>query len=237
MDKSSKIDMMEALLYAAAPYAGRQELDDYENADSNIQLSDKARKRILRRLHREKKFRERHETYRPVWEGTKRVAILVLVMLSLSFISVMSVDTIREEVWKIFLEWDEEWIHVWYENTEGTETPNDVISEYREPKNIGDEYEKYVGLKTWYIYTIEYESNDHIISYRQELLKYGDSYTSNEDTEVTKIKINGQQGIMFKYTSHQTTMIGVYWNDDKYAYRISANLSADEVIKIAESVN
>lgn len=110
MERISNENMLDALLYAAAPYAGRNELEEYYSADPSLTLSDRAKKRILKRLRREKNYRERHETYNPVLEYAKRAVSVILIILSIGFVSALSIDAVRETMWEVILKWYDEYI-------------------------------------------------------------------------------------------------------------------------------
>ena len=237
MNKKAEIDMIDVLLYASAPYTGKNEIEAYNAADPEIRLSAKARKRIQKRLRLEREYKEQHERYSPVWEISKRIAIVVLVVLSLSFVSVMSVEAVRVALWEAILEWREESIHIWYESTVGEPEVLTEILEYKEPRGIGEEYVRYEGNKTKYTYAIEYESEDYVLSYSQGLVTNKGIYVSNEETVVEEIKVNNQQGIITEYEVYGHIMKRIIWTDGKYLFYLSGNVSSDYLLRLAESVS
>ena len=241
MNNKTEIDMIDVLLYASAPYTGKNEIEAYNVADPEIRLSEKAKKRIQNRLRREREYKEQHERYSPVWEISKRVAVIILVVLSVSFVSVMSVEAVRVALWEAILEWGEESIHIWYESTDGEPEVLTEILEYKEPRGIGDEYVRYEGYKNDYRYCVEYEKNDCIITYHQELLKDNSMYLSNEDTSVQEIQIQSHLGIMSEFFAGNTKITTITWTDDEYIYILIFNTLTDgipfeDMIEIAESV-
>ncbi len=137
VDNSSKIDAMDLLLYSAMPYVQLKEVDDYSSANSSVELSQKEKNKIYRRINRERTYRENHITYRPTFEMMKRIAAAVLIVVSLSFAAVMSVEAVRTALWNAITEWYENSIFVKYENTGEIAAP-DRILEYKEPI-LGDE--------------------------------------------------------------------------------------------------
>ena len=237
MNKKAEIDMIDVLLYASAPYTGKNEIAAYNAADPEIRLSAKARKRIQKRLRLEREYKEQHERYSPVWEISKRIAIVVLVVLSLSFVSVMSVEAVRVALWEAILEWGEESIHIWYESTVEEPEVLTEIFEYKEPRGIGEEYVRYDGNKTKYNYTIEYESENCSISYSQDLLMNKGLYSSNENTVAENIMVHQYQGVMLEYEVYGVKMIQLVWSDNKYIFSLSGNVSSDYLISLAESVS
>lgn len=238
MDKTPKLDMMDILLYAVAPYACTQELDEYNNADPSLKLSEKAKKRIIKRLKNEQEYQEKHEKYSPVWEYTKRVAVIVLLALSLSFVSAMSIEAVRTALWEVIMEWGEERIFYWYQRDEDEPAVLTQILEYKEPRAIGEEYTRYEGLKNEHIYTIEYEKDDGTISYSQSLLNNNGAYLSNENTAAEDIMIGNYGGKILTTYLHEKEFYTIIWSDDTYIYRISGagNIASEKLIDIAESV-
>lgn len=142
MNRISKIDEMDLLLYSAMPYVEHKEIEVYDKAaDVPVTLSEKDKKRILKRIKRVGEYRERHEVYRPAMEMFKRVAVAVLVVMSLCFAGAMSIEAVRITLWETIVEWYENSIYFAYVNGDDSVVP-DRILEYREPV-LGNEYERY----------------------------------------------------------------------------------------------
>ena len=59
---------------------------------------------------------------------------------------------------------------------------------------------------------------------------------SNHDTEMTDIIVNGYPGTMTVFVTEGITNTIIIWHDNEYAYRVSSDLSYDELLKVAESV-
>ena len=234
MNRTSKIDEMDLLLYSAMPYVEHKEVAVYEKAANvPVTLSEKDKKRILKRIKRAGEYRERHEVYRPGLEMFKRVAVIALVVMSLCFTGVMSVEAVRVTLWETIVEWYENSIFFSYVNGDESVVP-DKILEYREPV-LGDEYERY-EFKNEFSYVIEYESDEFLVTYSQSLLGDFSVMLSNHDTEMMNITVNGYPGTMTVFVTEGITNTIIIWHDNEYAYRISGNLSYDELLKVAESV-
>ena len=235
MNKTSKIDEMDLLLYSAMPYVEHKEVGVYDKAaDIPVTLSEKDKKRILKRIKRAGEYRERHEVYRPGLEMFKRVAVIALVVMSLCFTGVMSVEAVRVTLWETIVEWYENSIFFAYVNGDESVVP-DRILEYREPV-LGDEYERYEIGRNEFSYVIEYESDQFLITYNQNLLSDYSIVLSNHDTRMTDITVNGYSGAMTVFETEGVTQITIIWHDNEYAYRMSGNLGYDELLKVAESV-
>ena len=235
MNRTSKTDEMDLLLYSAMPYVEHKEVGVYDKAaDIPVTLSEKDKKRILKRIKRAGEYRERHEVYRPGLEMFKRVAVIALVVMSLCFTGVMSVEAVRVTLWETIVEWYENSIFFAYVNGDESVVP-DRILEYREPV-LAEEYERYEIGKNEFSYVIEYESDQFLVTYSQSLLKEYSVMLSNHDTEMMDIIVNGYPGTMTVFGTDGITSTTIMWHDNEYTYRISSNLSYDELLKVAESV-
>ena len=143
MNRTSKIDEMDRLLYSAMSYVEHKEIEEYEKAvDIPVILSEKDKKRILRRIKRAGGYREKHKVYHPVWKILKRVAVVVLVILSLGFAGAVSIEAVRATIWETIVEWYEEKIHFAYVNVGDAAVPKRIL-EYKEPA-LGDEYKRWM---------------------------------------------------------------------------------------------
>ena len=100
-----KYDNMDLLLYAGASYAGEKEAAWFNDVDPNITLSEKADKRIYRKLKRRIAYDEKRENYSPILENLKRVAVVVLAILSISFAGALSIEAVRVDIYNAIIEW------------------------------------------------------------------------------------------------------------------------------------
>ena len=101
---------------------------------------------------------------------------------------------------------------------------------------LGDEYERY-EFKNEVSYVVEYESDHSLVTYVQSLLEDFSIMLSNHDTEMTDITVNGYPGTMTVFTTEGVTQTTIIWHDNEYVYRMSSNLSYEELLKIAESIH
>lgn len=235
MNRISKIDEMDLLLYSAMPYVENKEIEVYDKAaDIPVTLSEKDKKHILKRIKRAGNYRERHEVYHPVRETLKRVAVVALVIMSLCFTGTMSIKAVRVAIWETIVEWYENSIFFTYVNGDESVVP-DRILEYREPV-LGEEYERYEGIRNDYSYVLEYESDEFLVTYSQGLLGDYSVMLSNHDTEMIDITVNGYPSTMTVFETEGITNTTIIWHDNEYAYVISSNLDYEILSGIAESI-
>ncbi|MBQ8397850.1 MAG: DUF4367 domain-containing protein [Clostridia bacterium] len=227
MDKTPQIDMFDAMLYAAAPHAGRRELEEYHAADPAMQLSARAKRRIVKRA-------KRGPT--PILLYAKRVAMIALIVMSIGFAAMLSIEAVREAIVNAIVEWYEESIAVSFMREEEVVAPTEIL-EYREPRGLGEEFVRYEVRKSQSSMSIDYESDTVLIIYRQGLLESFDAYISNEESVMKDIQVNGYPGLITLTATEVGQQRTIVWHDNEYSYVITGNMSADELLKLAESVN
>lgn len=242
-------DDLDLCLYAAAPYAGSHEMEEFEEARHSViseqstvskqsAVTKRREKRIFRKIQRSIRYAEKHAHYHPVWEMAKRVSVIVLLILSVSFLGALQVEAVRQEIYHAVveafgIEWFDEKLGIQFVSV--TEDVPTQILDYKEPV-MDTTYTQNVIRKDGTGFLVEYESADSLIAYTQKLLTDYASLLSNRDTQVEDIQVQDLSGIKVTYTIEETTMTNIIWKDEKYAYSISGNLTYAELLVIAESV-
>lgn len=234
MSKTADFDVMDALLYAAAPYAGQNELNEYMEAEVP-ELDVKAQKRIYKKLNKEFKYYSNHNKYSPIAEAFKRVAIIILIVMSVGFTCILSIEAAREAIWQAIVEWAEHFIYFKYTNETETEFLTE-IKEYKEPA-VDDTFERHEIYKDNRTYSVEYKKNNLLISYTQRLLKKTNSYLTNSDTELTEIFVEQHKAYKSEHISNGESYISIKWHDGIYFYSISGNITYEKLLELAESID
>ena len=227
MNKKPYVDMLDALLYAAAPYAGQNELAEYFSVEPPMQLSERIKRRIIRRAKRGTVT---------VMQYAKRVAVIALIVISIGFAGVLSIDAVRAALWNAIVEWYEEYIAVAFVQEETVSAPTEIL-EYREPRGLGEEFVRYEVGRNESSLIVEYESDVVLISYRQAVFDQFEIFLSNHESEIfNEIKVNGYPGMITSATTNIEQQLTILWHDDEYTYFIIGNITVDELLKVAESV-
>ena len=232
MSWSQNPDDMDILLYAAASYAGKNELDEFERADES-ELSPKAEKRIFRKIQRRIDYHEKREEFHPVLETLKRVAVIVLAVMSISFVSALSIEAVRSDIYNAVIQWFDKKLGISFDDIP-TDAP-DRILDYKEPI-LPEGYERFELGKDEFGFSVEYENGDSLITYWQRPLSGYGSFLSNEWTDVEDVNVIGYDGIKTVFESHGVTITTIIWKDNEYAYMLSSDLSYEELLRIAESI-
>lgn len=232
MSWSQNPDDMDILLYAAASYAGKNELDEFERADES-ELSPKAEKRIFRKIQRRIDYHEKREEFHPVLETLKRVAVIMLAVMSISFVSALSIEAVRSDIYNAVIQWFDKKLGISFDDIP-TDAP-DRILDYKEPI-LPEGYERFELGKDEFGFSVEYENGDSLITYWQRPLSGYGSFLSNERTDVEDVNVIGYDGIKTVFESHGVTITTIIWKDNEYAYMLSSDLSYEELLRIAESI-
>lgn len=225
----------EAMLYAAVPYAGKKELEEYYAADPAVVLPEKARKRIHIRIRRERRYREAHDIYRPVVVNVQRILLVLVTVLAAAMVVFLPSEKVREAMWDTMLEWGEESILVSFVGGDMADVPAEIL-EYREPRGIGAEFERTVIKKTNRKYLVKYVHDDITISYEQKKLMKNDIYISNEETTGTVIKIGEYEGLLNEFYLQDEKYMSISYTDNEYMYILHSNTTLNELVSIAESI-
>ena len=226
------------LLYAAAELMGRQELDLYNSAPDDL----KASKKFIRRMRRLVKRARRSEAlaeWRGVINAAKRVVAIVLVICTVTLGCILSIEAVREIIYKYVLEWGERRIDVIpVGKPDGVECPP---MEYKEPRGLPEGFERCELNKSRSIYVIEYEmvteQSSGFIAYSQRPVEANSVIgISNNDTTVSNVRVGKYDALCFTVEGGPTTMYTLVWNDGIYEYILEGNVPLDELIKYAESI-
>lgn len=230
---------LDILLYAAAESMGQPELELYNGASDDFSVSNRFVRRMRRFINRVQRG-ERLEEWRGVINAAKRVVAVVLVICTVTLGGILSIEAVREVIYKYALEWRERRIVV---ATVGVPEEAELheIETYREPRGIPKDFERYEGSKTKYIYSLEYEkiteSAAILINYRQFVTDVGNKISvSNNGTAVSEVRIGKYDALCFAIEGGPVRVYTLVWNDGVYEYTIDGNVPLDELIKYAESI-
>lgn len=195
-------------------------------ADSSYEFSPDFERRM------DKLIRQRRKPYyRFINTSGKRVAVILLAFLTISFTTVMSVEALRTP----FLDFI---TSIFSDHSEVR--ANDDSGDY--PETIENYYEITSGLSDYIIErdtikdnerVIYYRRNEQLIYYHQITIKNYLKYYNTENTEIENIDINGHEAIGYIDNQNYYTLI---WNNGEYVIQISSNIGKDALIEIAKSV-
>lgn len=216
-------------LYKYVPVVDAAIIRELENrSDVNYEFSNKF-KRKMKRLIR----KEAHPWLGTFYGISKRVAIFLLCILSVTLAVVMSVEAYRNK----FFETIKTFLGDAYElRYESDEDPNQ-IEEYKEPAYIPQGYQEIERIQNANTLGIVYENDvGNLIVWEQDLIVDGGALVidSEYDSEVAEI-VNGMNVTMYIYNEGYVV---AYFEESYYAYYLSAGyLSVEEIKRMIESMS
>ena len=187
-----------------------------------------------------------------------RVAIALLLLMSIGFLTVMAVPELREAVFEVVIEWHDDYIAIHFEPSdrdqhESTDpsSVSEVISEseslYTEipppteietvmkPTYIPEGVEEDIVLNTMASVVIDYYlEDDLVLSYIQTLFSDKDKLFDNNTNITYNVEINGNSAVVLEY---EVSGQAIIWTDGAYYYYVhSMTMDLNELIKVASSV-
>ena len=250
-----KLDMIIAL---AAKDCGNDDVELLDNLDVSEVALDKY-------FHRRKaRIVEKHKHYPTMIafkRGLLRVAIVLMVFMSLGFTTIMAISPMRKAVFEVVIEWYEDYITIRYEPTDkdvndasegdGNETkdndenppindpviiPPTVIEEVRKPTGLPQNVVEDIVMQNKTFVCIDYyEGGELVYTFNQMSLEDRDKYLDNEGAIVETVDINGNSGTVIQHT--EFSGISIVWSDGEYIYQmITQSTSLDELIHLCRSV-
>lgn len=197
-----------------------------DEADSSHEFSPDFERRM------DKLIRQRRKPfYRFTNTVGKRVAVIIIGLITVSFTTVMSVEALRTP----FLDFI-----------------TSLFSDHSEVKTIDDSGDYPETIESYYEitsdlsdYSIErdsvkdderaiyYRHNDKLIYYYQKIIYNYRNNLNTENANTESIDINGHEAIGYMDNQNYYTLI---WNNGEYIIQIASNVGKDALIEIAKSV-
>ena len=206
----------------------------YEQADDESDFSKGFEKKMDKLISRRRK-----PYYIMINTAFKRVAVIIIAFISISVVTVLSVDALRDFFKDFFVNIFSDHSHVVAntapevgESSKIITYPEKIESKYEITYDLSD-YEKTVYSDDEISVEIGYVKDDKTIDFSQYAVSQYDAFLNTEDAEIEHIDINGHDAMFFMDNNGYYSII---WNNGEYIIQISANLNKDEFINIAKSV-
>jgi hypothetical protein len=252
IETNDKLDLMISLV---AKDCGNDDVEMLDSLDTYQVVLDK---HFYRKRDRIVAKQKHYPAILILKKGLLRVAVALLIIMSLGFTTVMAITPLREALFEAVIEWYEDYLTIRYEPTENGEsnaeegkengeednsspdvpviTPPAIIEEVRKPTYILEGMVEDIVLQNKAMVYIDYYLNDELLyTFNQMLLSEREKYLDNVGVEVTTININGHEGIVFE--SVETNGLSVVWSDNEYVYHvITQTTDLEEIIIFCQSV-
>ncbi len=252
------LDKLDMMLTLAGKDCGNDDVELLDNLDASKVALDKC-------FHRKKaRVVQKHKnapTTRVLKKGLLWVAMVLMIIMSLGFTTIMAVSPMRKAVFEVVIEWYEDYLTIRYEQadndvngtigTEGNEIkdnnenpptngsviiPPTTIKEVRKPTNLADNIIEDVIVQNKVYVCIDYYKNEELAyTFIQMILSESDMYIDNEGVTLDTVDINGNKGTLIQHTTFAG--ISIVWSDGEYIYQvITQSESLEELISLCRSV-
>ncbi|MEG0021191.1 MAG: DUF4367 domain-containing protein [Oscillospiraceae bacterium] len=217
----------DAFLYANMQGAEKEMLSDIPQES---ELSHAFSRRFQRKMKALMKYERRSPAMRVVFRQMKTAAAVFVVVLSLSFGTVMSVEAYRMRFFTfITTAWEELTSIVTGSEQNADHDKLTAIAPTYLPDGYAVSEQKVDRYENTIIYHNESGSE---IYYSQDLITQGELIVDTEGVPLDEMMIENQKVLMLQ----KNGTVQFFWNDTFYAYTLIGKADVSELTKMAESV-
>ena len=112
------------------------------------------------------------------------------------------------------------------------ERPFDEEVSFIQPSYIPEGFDLISDMQTDITRKMDYINENKIIEFKQSIITSGETKIDTEKTSIKEMKINENT---IKYYLNKG-IYNAYWNDNKFSYSITAEVSFEELTKIIEGI-
>ncbi len=160
----------------------------------------------------------------------RRIAVILLIAILISFTTVVSVEAYRNRFFNIVKNIYKELTSITFE---ADEEPADIKFESIQPQYIPEGFTEKETEKTYSSeFTIYRNAMETDIIYEQTYITNNQIIVDTEDTEIEHITVNGIEVEYFYNKGFYQFM----WYKDHYAFSLISSMKKDELIKMIESI-
>ena len=197
-----------------------------DEADSSHEFSPDFERRM------DKLIRQRRKPfYRFTNTVGKRIAVIIIGLITVSFTTVMSVEALRtpflDFITSLFSD------HSKVKTIDDSGDYPEIIEYYYEIKYDLSKYRIDSRYDDETEHKIEYSSKNIYISFQQNVFKNYKNNFNTESTQIENIDINGHEAIGFLDNQNYYSLI---WNNGEYVIVLYSNVGKDVLIEMAKSV-
>lgn len=162
----------------------------------------------------------------------KRVAVIILAFVLVSFTTVMSVEALRKPLLDFITNIFTSHSQIISDPDESKDYPNTIQSKYGITKGV-EGYEISYKAETTQRRSFEYKKEERIITFEQCTVDSFNVYTNTQDAQTEHIDINGCDAMGWFDIHNYYHLI---WNNGEYVIDTMSNIGKDKLIEIAKFV-
>ena len=162
----------------------------------------------------------------------KRVAVVILAFVMVSFTTVMSVDALRKPFISFITNMFSSHSEIRSDPEDSKQYPATIESKYDITEGV-DGYSREITLDNNSEVNLLYSQGDNSIELEQHIVDGFTGYYNTEGAAIEHIDINGHDAIGW-FDNHN--YYHLIWNNGEYVIVISSNIGRSELIGIAKSV-
>ncbi len=223
----NNINITDELLYRYVPSAEKYYLDQLSEEQVPKHIFSKRFEYRMKKLIR---YSKRGPFMKAFMSGTRRIAIAMLILILISFTTIMSVEAYRNRFFEIIKNILEEFTSITFETDEAL---SEIQFQGIEPQYIPDGFSKSEESITYSSLSVIYSNGKGTdIAYEQAFITNNQIIIDTEDTEINKLMINNHEvEYIFKNDAYQ-----FMWYKDHYAFSLFSSAHREDLIKMIESM-
>ena len=237
-NKKQKESLFDALLVYAVKENAINEINEIpteEQIKESMSFSEVFESKMQRLIkkHRHKRF------LRITYKYSKKVAMLVSIIISLGFGTLMTAEAVQHAVISTVVEWYEDYNGFIFKNTSNN-SDKEILekAKIKLPTYIPDglelsESEEYEGFK---LHLYKNNKGKNLIFNATVVMDKNEMLIDNEYTDYEIIEINGMEVYLFSGIDKNYEYSSVLWTEGNIKYEIDSWIGVLEVIRIAKSI-
>ncbi|MBQ6850875.1 MAG: DUF4367 domain-containing protein [Oscillospiraceae bacterium] len=192
-----------------------------------VHPSDKLKRRINQIVNRE----TRNEKLIHMHKIASRVAVIILMCISLSFATLMTAEAVRESVATTILEWHDKFTRIFIETDAQPEKLPEIRFNYI-PEGFELVEEESIKSNTYCNYTFFSSDNNFLRIQISASAENSKNTFDNERASVFKITVDESIGTWISHNSINYLII----NNDNIVFTISCRCAIEEIIEIYKNI-
>lgn len=169
----------------------------------------------------------------------KTTVASLLILMSVSFVGLMSVDAVRAEVLKVILDWKGKYVDVIFMGTSSRSTDIILEEDVKYPEYLPDGYRLNADARIFSpgmsLQVYADFAGDQIII-RQMLADSPGSQSHNSEEVVPEdIDINGFKAVIIS-GKDRNKGAAIIWSDGKFSFTVNGNIDKYELLSVAKSL-